>query len=70
MQPANKVTITNKRSGLVIDEVAKAFAAHVIYSKTELYSTYDKFLLAFGSRDINHENSSRINIDVHIASAR
>jgi hypothetical protein len=27
MQPANRVTIRNKRSGPIVDEVAEAFAA-------------------------------------------
>ena len=37
MQPANKVTIRNKGSGPIVDEVAEAFARHAIYSIGDLY---------------------------------
>jgi hypothetical protein len=43
MQPANKVTIRNKGSGPIVDEVAEAFAGHAIYSIGDLYSGYDQF---------------------------
>ena len=52
MQPANKVTIRNKGSGPIVDEVAEAFAGHAIYSIGDLYSGYDQFQLAFESRDL------------------
>ena len=52
MQPANKVTIRNKGSGPIVDEVAEAFARHAIYSIGDLYSGYDQFQLAFESRDL------------------
>ena len=52
MQPANKVTIRNKRSGPIVDEVAEAFAGHAIYSIGDLYSGYDQFQLAAESRDL------------------
>ena len=41
MQPVNKVTIRNKGSGPIVDEVAEAFAGHAIYSIGDLYSSYD-----------------------------
>ena len=52
MQPANKVTIRNKGSRPIVDEVAEAFAGHAIYSIGDLYSGYDQFQLAFESRDL------------------
>jgi len=52
MQPANKVTIRNKGSGPIVDEVAEAFAGHAIYSIGDLYSGYDQFQLALESRDL------------------
>ena len=52
MQPANKVTIRNKGSRPIVDEVAKAFAEHAIYSIGNLYFGYDQFQLAFESRDL------------------
>jgi Integrase zinc binding domain/RNase H-like domain found in reverse transcriptase/Reverse transcriptase (RNA-dependent DNA polymerase) len=52
MQPANKVTIRNKGSGPIVDEVAEAFAGHAIYSIGDLYSGYDQFQLAAQSRDL------------------
>ena len=52
MQPANKVTIRNKGSRPIVDEVAEAFAGHAIYSIKDLYSGYDQFQLAFESRDL------------------
>ena len=52
MQPANKVTIRNKGSGPIVDEVAEAFARHAIYSIGDLYSGYDQFQLASESRDL------------------
>lgn len=52
MQPANKVTIRNKGSGPIEDEVAEAFARHAIYSIGDLYSRYDQFQLASESRDL------------------
>jgi hypothetical protein len=52
MQPANKVTIRNKGSGPIVDEVAEAFAGHAIYSIGDLYSGYDQFQLAAESRDL------------------
>ena len=52
MQPANRVTIRNKGSGPIIDEVAEAFAGHAIYSIGDLYSGYDQFQLATESRDL------------------
>ena len=41
MQPTNRVTIRNKGSRPIIDEIAKAFAEHAIYSIRDLYSGYD-----------------------------
>jgi hypothetical protein len=52
MQPANRVTIRNKGSGPIVDEVAEAFAGHAIYSIGDLYSGYDQFQLAIESRDL------------------
>jgi hypothetical protein len=52
MQPANRVTIKNKGSGPIVDEVAEAFAGQAIYSIGELYSGYDQFQLAIESRDL------------------
>ena len=52
MQLANKMTIRNKGSGPIVDEVAEAFAGHAIYSIGDLYSGYDQFQLAFESRDL------------------
>ena len=52
MQPANRVTIRNKGSGPIVDEVAEAFAGQAIYSIGDLYSGYDQFQLAMKSRDL------------------
>ncbi len=52
MQPANQVSIRNKGSGPIVDEVAEAFAGHAIYSIGDLYSGYDQFQLAAESRDL------------------
>lgn len=52
MQPANGVTIRNKGSGPIVDEVAEAFAGYAIYSIGDLYIGYDQFQLAAESRDI------------------
>lgn len=52
MQPANRVTIRNKGSGPIVDEVAEAFAGQAIYSIGDLYSGYDQFQLAIESRDL------------------
>ena len=52
MQPANKVTIRNKGSSPIVDEIAKAFARYAIYSIGDLYSCYDQFQLASESRDL------------------
>ena len=52
MQPPNKVTIKNKGSGSIVDEVTEVFAGHAIYSIRDLYSGYDQFQLAFESRDL------------------
>ena len=52
MQPANRVTIRNKGSGPIVDEVAEAFAGQAIYSIGDLYSGYDQFQLAMESRDL------------------
>jgi len=52
MQPANKVTIGNKGSRPIIDEVAAVFAGHAIYSIKDLYSGYDQFQLAIESRNL------------------
>ena len=52
MQPANKVTIRNKGSGPIVDEVAEAFAGHATYSIGDLYLGYDQFQLANESRDL------------------
>jgi hypothetical protein len=52
MQPANRVTIRNKGSGPIIDEVAEAFAGQAIYSIGDLYSGYDQFQFAIKSRDL------------------
>ena len=52
MQPTNRVTIRNKGSGPIVDEVAEAFAGQAIYSIGDLYSGYDQFQLAMESRDL------------------
>ena len=52
MQPTNKVTIRNKGSGPIVDEVAEAFAGHAIDFIGDLYSGYDQFQFAFESRDL------------------
>jgi hypothetical protein len=52
IQPANRVTIRNKGSGPIIDEVAEAFAGHAIYFIGDLYSDYDQFQLTIKSRDL------------------
>jgi hypothetical protein len=52
MQPANRVTIRNKGSGPIVDEVVEAFAGHAIYSIGDLYSGYNQFQLAIESRDL------------------
>ena len=52
MQPANRVTIRNKGSGPIVDEVAEAFAGQAIYYIGDLYSGYDQFQLAMESRDL------------------
>ena len=52
MQPANKVTIRNKGSGPIVDEVAEAFAGQAIYSIGDFYSGNDQFQLAMKSRDL------------------
>ena len=52
MQPTNKVTIKNKLSGPIVDEVVEAFARHAIYSIGDLYSGYDQFQLALESKDL------------------
>ena len=52
MQLVNKVTIRNKGSGPIVDEVAEAFVGYAIYSIGDLYSGYDQFQLAFESRDL------------------
>jgi hypothetical protein len=52
MYPANRVTIRNKGSRPIVDEVAEAFARHAIYSIGDLYSGYDKFQFTIKSRDL------------------
>ena len=52
MQPANRVTIRNKGSRLIVDKVAEAFVGQAIYSIGDLYSGYDQFQLAMESRDL------------------
>jgi hypothetical protein len=52
MQPANRITIRNKGSGPIVDEVAEAFVGHAIYSIGDFYSGYDQFQLAIESRDL------------------
>ena len=52
MQPPNGVTIKNAGIGPVVDEFAEEFAGRAIYSIGDLYSGYDQFQLAEGSRDI------------------
>ncbi|KAL3692893.1 hypothetical protein R1sor_006544 [Riccia sorocarpa] len=52
MQPVNGVTIRNVGVGPIVDEYAEAFAGRAIYSMGDLYSGYDQFQLAEGSRDI------------------
>ena len=52
MQPMNQVTIRNSGVGPIVDEFAEMFAVRAIYSMGDLYSGYDQFQLAVGSRDI------------------
>jgi hypothetical protein len=52
LQPVNKDTIRNSGVGLIVDEFAEEFAGRAIYSIGDLYSGYDQFQLAVGSRDI------------------
>ena len=52
MQPPNKVTIRNVGTGPSVEEFAEDFSARSIYSIGDLYSGYDQFQLAEGSRDI------------------
>ncbi|KAL3686784.1 hypothetical protein R1sor_013093 [Riccia sorocarpa] len=52
MQPVNAVTIRNVGVGPIVDEFAEAFAGKAIYSLGDLYSGYDQFQLAEGSRDV------------------
>jgi hypothetical protein len=52
MQPANRITIRNKGSGPIVNEVAEAFVGQAIYSIGDLYSGYDQFQLAIESRDL------------------
>ncbi|KAL3696508.1 hypothetical protein R1sor_010584 [Riccia sorocarpa] len=52
MQPVNGVTIRNAGVGPIVDEFAEAFAGRAVYSMGDLYSGYDQFQLAEGSRDV------------------
>ncbi|KAL3687049.1 hypothetical protein R1sor_013358 [Riccia sorocarpa] len=52
MQPVNRVTIRNAGVGPIVDEFAEAFAGRAVYSMGDLYSGYDQFQLAEGSRDV------------------
>jgi hypothetical protein len=52
MQPANRITIRNKGSRPIVDEVAEAFVGQAIYSIGDLYSGYDQFQLAIENRDL------------------
>jgi hypothetical protein len=52
MQPANRVTIRNKGSGPIVDEVAKIFAGQAIYSIGDLYSGYDQFQLVIENKNL------------------
>jgi hypothetical protein len=52
MEPPNAITIRNVDTGPAIDEFAEEFASWAIYSIRNLYSGYDQFQLAEGSRDI------------------
>ena len=52
MQPPNAVTIRNVGTGPAVDEFAEEFAGRAIYSIGDLFSGYDQFQLAEGSRDI------------------
>ncbi|KAL3695519.1 hypothetical protein R1sor_009595 [Riccia sorocarpa] len=52
MQPMNAVTIRNAGVGPIVDEYAEAFAGRAIYSMGDLYSGYDQFQIAEGSRDL------------------
>ncbi|KAL3676829.1 hypothetical protein R1sor_026777 [Riccia sorocarpa] len=52
MQPMNVVTIRNAGVGPIVDEYAEAFAGRAIYSMGDLYSGYDQFQIAEGSRDL------------------
>ena len=52
LQPPNRVTIRNVGTGPIIDEFAEEFAGRAIYSVGDLFSGYDQFQLAEGSRDI------------------
>ena len=52
MQPPNGMTIRNAGIGPIVDEFAEEFAGRAVYSIGDLYSGYDQFQLAEGSRDI------------------
>ncbi|KAL3691330.1 hypothetical protein R1sor_004981 [Riccia sorocarpa] len=52
MQPVNGVTIRNAGVGPIVDEFAEAFARRAVYSMGDMYSGYDQFQLAEGSRDV------------------
>ena len=52
MQSANKVTIINKGSRPIVDEIVEDFARYVIYSIKDLYCGYDQFRLASKNRDL------------------
>ncbi|GGS27692.1 hypothetical protein GCM10010252_77770 [Streptomyces aureoverticillatus] len=52
MQSVSAVIIKNAGIGLIVDEFAEAFAGRVIYLMGDLYSGYDQFQLAEGSRDM------------------
>ena len=51
-QLTNKVTIRNKVSKPIVDEVAKAYVRYGIYSIGDLYSRYDQFQLVAKNRDL------------------
>ncbi|GGV52480.1 hypothetical protein GCM10010495_82000 [Kitasatospora herbaricolor] len=46
------VTVRNAGIGPIVDEFAEAFAGRVIYLMGDLYSGYDQFQFAEGSRDM------------------
>ncbi|KAL3688849.1 hypothetical protein R1sor_015158 [Riccia sorocarpa] len=52
MQPVNAVTIRNVGVAPILDEFAEAFAGRAIYLMRDLYSGYDQFQIAEGSRDV------------------